>query len=380
MIWLLGVIGLRWAGLHWFAALALVMLAFSLFMSMDPLLLALEFARLRQFGELLALPLIFYSGHLLLQTQAERPGSAANAGWTSAIDLGSGLWLVQPSSQGRAPVLNHSGLPALLVAPSALMLLLWLVMNFVSPGRTPALEQVFLAGLVPGALLWVWLRAVAIRSGRQHALAHGTLHMRARPAVVDVLSWLVVTIALVGFYLGRWALPEAAALSALALSVGALITGRATPARLTELVLAGLRDFGQVALLLGLGLAWAAVVFDGGLDRGWLARSLPLAPGTYPAALIVGLWLGAAWAVLAWLLKPLPALVVGAPFLIPAALIAGLPPATLATLSALALYFGYQIGQAERGSGLSAVALTLAATVLVPALTVWLPARLLGSG
>lgn len=372
MIWLLGVIGLRWAGLHWFAALTLVMLAFSLFMSMDPLLLMLEFARLRQFGELLALPLIFYCGHLLLKIHAERPDSAPNAVWTSAFHLGSGTWLLEPSGQGRAPPRGHSGVFALLLAPSALMLLLWLVMNFVSPGRTPSLQQVFLAGLIPGALLWLWTQAIALRSGR-HTVA-------SRPATVDLLAWLVVTIALGGFYLGRWALPEASALSALALTGAALISGRLASAQVPELILAGLRDFGQVALLLGLGLAWAAVTFDGGLDRGWLARGLPLASWPYAAGLIVGLWLAAAWIALTWLLKPLPALVIGAPFLIPAALIAGLPPGALATLSVLALYLGYRLGQAERGTGYYAALLALGTVAFVPALTAWLPARMLGSG
>lgn len=380
MIWLLGVIGLRWAGLHWFAALALVMLAFSLFMSIDPLFLILEFARLRQFGELLALPLIFFSGHLLLEIHAARPDASAKAGWTSAIRLGSGSWLLQPSGQGRVPVFGQSGVSALLLAPSALMLLLWLVMNFVSPGRTPALQQVFLAGLIPGALLWLWARAVAFRSGRHAPLPQGGMPFQPRLSKVELLAWWVVAIALGGFYLGRWGLAEAAALSALALSGAALISGRLVSAQLPGLVLAGLRDFGQVALLLGLGLAWAAVVFDGGLDRSWLARGLPLAAGTYGAGLIVGLWLSAAWVVLAWLLKPLPALVVGAPFLIPAALIAGLPPGVLATLSVLALYVGYQLGQAVREPGISGALPVLAAIVLIPALSTWLPARMLGSG
>lgn len=361
MIWLLTAIGLRWAGVPWFAVLVLAVLAFSLAAAMDPLLIMLEFSRLREFKELLALPILLYCALLLGHAQAPAAGLGTCAG----------DWLLPESGEGRGAASAGTALPGLLFAPSVGLVLVWMIMQALSPNRTPELQQVFLAGLLPALLASLLIPATALWRDPE----------TRRRAFRFRLEWLLIPVLLAGLYLGRWGLLEAAALAAVLLTARALMGRTRQAAEIRYLLLESLRDFGMLALLLGLGLAWAAAVFDAGLSRGWLAGLLPVAPGSYAGNLMTGLWLSVAWAAGAWLLRPLPALIIGAPFLIPAALIAGLAPEQLALVSVLSLYAGHALGQEApelHWLNVAAPMLLAALLLLIPGFSLWLPGLLAG--
>lgn len=365
MMWLLLVLGLRLAGLPWFAALGAAILAFLFVVGLDPLVLALDFGRLRDLEVLLALPLLLICAGLLAP-EVHRPGSPPPC-LAASVRVCAGSWLVGQGAPGTVPA---APLPGLLLAPSAALVLIWLIMEALSPARTPDLQTFFLAGLAPGLLA---MPAAALWSRWREAV-------RARPAdergFASRLDWLLILILVAGVYLGRWGVLEAAAFTALALGLRRLLSGLLRPAQLKKLIVDSLRDFGRLALLVGLGLAWTAVVFDSGMDRHWMATSSPVLVGTYLGSVLVGSWVSVAWIAGAWMLKPLPALVVGAPFLIPAALAVGLAPEQLALVSVLSLYTGHRLGQDLHRPALSevyALVLAIALILLVPPLSLWLP-------
>jgi len=376
MMWLLLVLGLRWAGLPWFAALGFAILAFLFFVGLDPLVLALDFSRLRDYEELLALPFLWVCAGLLV-TQAQRPGSPSPP-MAASIKICAGDWLVERGAEGKLAAVTAVPVAALLIAPSATLVLVCLIMQALSSTRTPDLQLMLLAGLAP-ALLAVPVAVLWSRS------RDPVRERQGRPAdkrgFVLRLDWLLIAGLLAGLYLGRWGILEAAAFASLALAIQRLRSGVLRPVHIQKLVLDSLRDFGWLALLMGLGLAWMAVVFDSGMDRHWMARVNPGWSGTYLGIVLAGAWLSAAWIAGAWLLKPLPALIVGAPFIVPAALAVGMAPEQLALVSVLSLYTGYRLGQRVSGperSDLHALLLAIALILMIPALSLWLPGLVTG--
>lgn len=369
MIWLLVILALRWLGFPWFAALACAILSALFWSGLDSLVLMLEFARLAEFEALLALPFLFLCARLLA-SQANAAGARRTASAPRGLlRVASGEWLTSPDQTRPIEPAPSVPLPALLLAPSGGLLLVAIVMEAVDPARTPDFRALLLAGLLPGMLAIPF----ALRwSGRQNQTPMQSRSIRWRLLVAAGL--------LGGLYLGRWGIVEAGALAAFALTAEGLLFGRLSRAQLTRHIAGSLRDFGMLALLFGLALAWAAVVFDGGLERNWLAAIGSGLSASYFRDLLLGGWVLSLWTLAAWLMRPMPALVIAAPFIVPAALGAGLAAEPLALLSLLALYAGNRLGRRQicRTEGLS---LLLAAAVIVlwPELVQWLPAQAAGA-
>lgn len=333
LMWLLVVLLLAWAGLPWFASLGLSLLLFAALSGMDSLLIMLEFSGLRGMEQLLAIPLLWCAARLLTWSGA---GGAAPAPVLRALDSAAGMWLL---GRGAVPEARCSGNPAWSLLPGVSVLAVWLLTSSISPARAPSLAELFLAGLIPFVLVWCLF-----------ATAQRTTTATAAAAAPSVSSWtsshwtaaLAVLPLLGGLYLGRWSLLEAAAVLVKLLAVLQLSSGRIAFSQLRALILAASRDFGQLALLLGLGLAWAVLVFDQGLDRYWIQPLGDLVP-VGDGLLVPGLWLSLVWLLAAWKLTPMVALVLGAPWLLPGALQLGMPATIVILLTVLSLHTGHRL-------------------------------------
>lgn len=400
MIWLILLFLLAVLGLPWFAALGLVVIGFHLSVGLDPAVAVMEFGRLRDYETLLALPLLLLCAQLLAGDafKATRGGgerSGAERRWYL------GTWLATlpdqllqwPVATGRGlrgqagppdfaarpdPARSMAALSACLLAPSLILILVGLLFSMLIPARSPGLQAIFLAGLVPAMLLQAAALSWTYRSGGAPRRP-GTRAALTRPSFMIVATLLFVLVA--GLYAGRWGVFEGSAGAALILLLRQLITERLASGRLIESVLAAAIPFGALALLLGLGLGWAAVVADSGLGREWTGMMERAASvhAAAPAVLVSLLWLLAAA-----MFRPLPALILAAPLIFPAAVRSGLAAEQLAVITVLALHTGagiaalWRAGQPWR----DAVVLVphLAALVLAaawPGLSLWLPGRIL---
>ncbi|MGY6554636.1 MAG: hypothetical protein ACXIUM_08955 [Wenzhouxiangella sp.] len=369
LIWLLLVLFLGWLGLPWFAALGLSLLLFAALSGMDSLLIMLEFSALRGMEQLLAIPLLWCAARLLLYSGA---ADAAHAPVLKGLEEASGRWLLGPASE---PAARCDGNPAWTLLPGVSMLTVWLLISSLSPARTPGLPELFLAGLMPFVVVWCLFAGVA-RTPTAGALSTASFLANRNPS--HWAAALATLPLLGGLYLGRWNLLEAAAVLLALIAVMQVGGGRITFSQLRLHALAASRDFGQLALLLGLGLAWIVLVFDNGLDRTWLeplGRLVPMGDGL----LLPGLWLSLVWLLAAWKLKPMPALVLGAPWLLPGALQLGIPSTSVILLTVLSLHSGQRLSlhpalSARRlGSELLRLQLAVALLLGVPGLTSWLP-------
>lgn len=375
LLWLLLLLALGLARLPWFAALGAVLLLFAAHVGMDSLLIALEFGRLREFEPILAIPLLWWTARVLT---AEPVDLAQTSSRRAAMQDWSGLWLL-----GQAKSRSSRSLAAMSLLPGVPLLMVWLAMSSVSPARTPDLQELFLASLIPFALLFL-LTAVFVPGAITRPADPGPETRGSKTASRILL--LVSLVLLAGLYMGRWDLLEAAVAGALLLAGVQLQQRCLAPQQLWPMMLASLRDFGHFALLFGLGLAWIVLAFDSGLNRHWLEPLANLFSGTAWSLLAPGLWLSALWTLAAWKLKPLPALVIGAPWLLTAGLQVGIPAPTLALICVLSLHAGQRLSTGT-ASGLRPALVSiglLAATVSIlltaPMLTGWLPAQFQTAG
>lgn len=367
MIWLLLVLFLGWVGLPWFAALGLVLLLFAAVSGMDSLLVMLEFSTLRGMEQLLAIPLLLAAARLLMPA-SERPAPEHSV--PSAFESASGLWLLQQGGDRE-----RGGNPAWSLMPGVSLLAVWLLISALSPARAPALQTLFLAGLLPVILTWC-LFAVPRRAVTDSAQAPAT-----GTSGVNAIQWTASVAALLllgGLYFGRWSLMDASALLVVLIGTLQLGCGQLTIRALWLRILTAIRDFGQLALLLGLGLAWIVLVFDNGLDRNWLQPLATLLPAGL-GLLLPGIWLSLVWLLAAWKLQPLVALIIGAPWLLPSALQLDMPSAVVILLTVISLQVGHRLKIQARlsarqlGGELMRLLLVVLALLSVPGLAGWLP-------
>lgn len=390
MMWPALLLLLAMLGLPWFAATGATLIGFHLWAELDPALVIMEFDRLRGSETLIALPLLLLCARLL----PEAPCAGRRSVWRSALEwpLSSlrespGLDLPGPRAAASA---DHSRDPgaarwpssagAQLLAPSLLLVLVALVIEMLTPARAPGLQAVFLAAFVPAVLVQLltagwkrWTGSVLRRSGA------GTMARGGAPAMV-MKAALVVLIA--GLYAGFWTLVEATAGAALVLILHHLVILRRSPRQLAERALDSAIPFGALGLLLGLGLGWAMLVGDAGLVRDW-ARFLNHLAGIH--VLVPALAVSAVWLLSAALLGPFPALILGAPIIVPASLGTGMAAEQLAVLTVLALHSGGAVaslgsvgqGARARWPGLTAQLLVIFLIAVWPSLSLWLPGRIL---
>lgn len=343
-------------GLPLFAVLALISITLLRSIELEPILLLMEFQRLGELPELAAVPLLIFAGTLLAASR--RPKD----------------WL------------GTAALPASLLAPSLVLILYAVLAQHLILLVGPSPEDMFRAGLGP-AMLWLILFGLMSRriaQGLDPASVPGPgIGQRLRS-----FSWELPVLGaiLLGLYIGWVEILDAAVLMASWLLIVTLWVRRGVTWRqLPALVSAAMLHSAAVLLLLGMSLALARILTGVGLAPNtlyiapaWLAQPLLFLLISLPGV-VVGL-----------LLRPVPAMLVLVPVLMPTVLLAGLEPAQLGIVLLLSLLLGQALraeystrtpGQHENAQRpdraarlrIAIPALIWLAAALFPVLTLWLP-------
>jgi len=416
-------------GVPLFAVIAIGAIAGYLSVELDPILVALEFQRIGELPVLVALPMFTFAGVLLAESRTPQrlvdltratlgwlPGGLAilglvmfslmtaftGASGITVIALGSLMLpaLIQAGYQRRfalGMVTTGSSL-GVLFAPSLPLILYAVVAQQVAPGQGISVDDLFLAGLLPGLLMIVllagwamWQRRDSLSSG--HAAASNEPAPRLAASLSAVLWELPLPfVVLGGIYSGWLLVTEAAVVTAVWLLISlVLIRREVSLARLPGIISEAMMLVGAILIILGMSLASTNVMIDAQVPQRLLEWVAPLIDSKLVFLLLINLVLLVAGMVL----DIFAATVILAPLIIPVALAFGVDPVHLGIIFLANLQIGYctppvginlflashrfgdDILKVYRATlpflGLLIVALLI--ITWIPALSLWLPGR-----
>jgi tripartite ATP-independent transporter DctM subunit len=341
------------------------------FADYDLQLVAIEIYRLAEMPILLAIPLFTFAGYLLGESKA--PGrlvrfTQAWLGWLpgglpivalsacalfTAFTGASGVTIVALGAL-LVPALDRAGYPerfnlglvtssgslGLLFAPSLPLILYGVVVQQLSIGQTVSIDDLFLAGLLPGFMMLLVLSAWSIRQG---ARLERTRTVFTWKEAIDAfresaLELPLPVVVLGGIYGGFFAVSEAAAVTAVyVLVVEVLIRREISLSKLGEVVRESMMLVGAILIILGVSLASTNYVIDAEIPSllfEWINQRVESANG-FIALLILFLLL------LGMFLDIFSALVIIIPIILPIAIGYGMHPIHLGILFLSAMQLGY---------------------------------------
>ncbi|GIX22258.1 MAG: hypothetical protein KatS3mg121_1041 [Gammaproteobacteria bacterium] len=356
-------------GVPLFAVIAAGALAGFARQGVDGAVLGIELMRLADMPVLTAIPLFTFAGYLLGESGAPRrlvdlcqalfgwlPGGfvlvalAASALFT-AFTGASGVTIVALGAL-LLPALERLGYPrrfalglvttsgslGLLFAPAVPLILYAVIAQQLDLGLSLRIEDMFLAGLLPGLsmilVLWAW----CVRPGAHHRPEPGP-----RPPLAAALrgaAWELPLPLLVlgGIYGGYIAVSEAAALTAAyVLLITVLVRREVSWRRLPGLARESMTMVGAILLVLGVSLASTNYVIDAGLPMRLFAWIRTHVDGALSFLILLNLFLLA----LGMLLDIFSALVLMVPLILPVALAYGVDPLHLGVIMLANLQLGY---------------------------------------
>lgn len=337
----------------------------------DLQLVAIEIFRLAEMPILLAIPLFTFAGYLLGESNAPKrlvrftqawlgwlPGGlpivalsacalfTAFTGASGVTIVALGALLVPALGQAGYPerfnlgLVTSSGSLGLLFAPSLPLILYGVVAQQLSIGQPVSIDDLFLAGLLPGFLMLIVLSAWSIRQGWK-------LDQTRKPFVWDealaafkesALELPLPIVVLGGIYGGFFAVSEAAAVTAsYVLVVEVLIRREINLNKLAEVVRESMMLVGAILIILSVSLASTNYVIDAEIPTllfDWINQRVDSANG-FIALLILFLLL------LGMLLDIFSALVIVIPIILPIAIGYGMHPVHLGILFLSAMQLGY---------------------------------------
>lgn len=359
------------AGAPLFVVLAAAAAVALLALELDLTVLAIELYRLAETPILLAIPLFALSGYLLAESQTPRrlvrlcdallgwmPGGLAVIGLAicalfTAFTGASGLTIVAVGAL-LYPALRQAGYPdgfslglvtstgslGLLFAPSLPLILYAVLAQQLDLGAGLTIEDLFLAGLLPGLtmvlVLAAWAAWVAWRHGvPRRAFSAAELGAALRENLWELPLPVVV---LGGIYGGWFAVSEAAAVTALYVLLVTLgIRREIGLARLPAVLREAMMLVGGILLILGVALALASAMVFADIP----ARLLELAQAHIDSRWLFLLVLTLLLLALGMLLDVFSAIVIMVPLLLPLAVSYGIHPAHLGILLLANLQLGY---------------------------------------
>lgn len=332
--------------------------------------LAVEVFRLAEMPVLLAIPLFTLAGYLLGESGAPRrlvnltralfgwlPGSLAavalvacafftaftGASGVTIVALGA---LLYPALQQAGydehfnlGLITTSGSLGLLFAPSLPLILYGIVAQQTEVGRGVGIDQLFVAGLLPGLLMLVLLLGYAFwhsrrlpREGKAAAVGPGRA---LREAAWELPLPFIV---LGGIYSGYFAVSEAAAVTALyVLVVEVVILREITLTQLPGIVRQAMVMVGGILIILGVSLASTNVLIDAGVPQ----RLFDWVQAHVSSRLTFLLWLNLFLLLLGCLLDIFSALVLVVPLILPVAVGFNVDPLHLGIIFLANMQIGY---------------------------------------
>jgi tripartite ATP-independent transporter DctM subunit len=363
-------IGLALLGMPLFAVIALGALIAFHREGLNLSLVAMEFQRIGELPVLVALPLFTFAGVLLSHSQTPRrlvDLSHALFGWMPGglAILGLGLFALMTAFTGASgitvvalgslmlPALLQAGYPerfslglvttgsslGVLFAPSLPLILYAVLAQQVAPGAGVRIEELFLAGILPG-LLMVFMLAGYAMFVRGRAPATETRRQVPIGASLKDAIWELPLpfVVLGGIYGGYLLVIEAAVVTAAWVLVSLVLIRRDIEWRkLPAIIAEAMVLVGAILVVLGVSMASTNIMIDTQVPQrlfesveGWLTSK-------WMFLLLVNLLLLA----VGMMLDIFAALVIIAPLIIPIALAFGVDPVHLGIIFLANLQIGY---------------------------------------
>ncbi len=256
----------------------------------------IEFYRIAETPVLLAIPLFTFAGYVLAKSNAPQrlvlltdaligwlPGGLAivaiiACALFTALTGASGITIVALGAL-LYPALRQAGYPkdfnlglvttsgslGLLFAPSLPLILYGVITQQLSVGRSVSIDDLFLAGILPGILMLASLAAYSMWINRGERRATPSLSKTARVSAIRDAAWEIPLpfIILGGIYGGYFAVSEAAAVTALyVLIVEVFIYREIKLTQLPHIVREAMVLVGGILIILGLSLASSNYLID----------------------------------------------------------------------------------------------------------------------
>ncbi|MET0066461.1 MAG: TRAP transporter large permease subunit [Candidatus Thiodiazotropha sp.] len=335
----------------------------------DLSIVAIEFFRLAETPVLMAIPLFTFAGYLLSEGRAPyrlvrltqallgwMPGGMAfvalvacalftaftGASGVTIVALGALLYPALQQAGYRnnfsLGLVTTSGSLGLLFAPALPLILYAVVAQQLGLGGAISVDDMFLAGVLPGLLMLGILMAYALYASRHIPLTRFSSR-EAWDAVRDAAWEIPLPILLLfGIYSGYFAISEAAAVTVLYVLIAEVFVHREIPLRrLPGLMRESMLLVGGILVILGLSLASTNYIIDAdvpGALFNWLHERVH-DPLTF--LILLNLFL----LVLGTLLDIFSALVLMVPLLLPVAIQYGVDPVHLGIIFLANMQIGY---------------------------------------
>ncbi len=337
----------------------------------DLSVVAIEIYRLAEMPVLLAIPLFTFAGYILGDSQAPQrlvrltqallgwlPGGLAMVALVAcalftAFTGASGVTIVALGSL-LYPALREAGYPerfslglittsgslGLLFAPSLPLILYGVVVQQLGIGTPVRIDDLFLAGILPGLLMLTLLSGWSAWSGRTLKRPPRAFSRGATAAAVRESAWEIPLPFLIlgGIYSGTFAVSEAAAVTALyVFVVEVLIHREITWARLPKVMRESMVLVGGVLVILGASLASTNYLIDAEVPTRLFEAVRAHVDSRLAFLVLLNLFL----LVLGTMLDIFSALVIVVPIILPVALGYGIHPVHLGIVFLANMQIGY---------------------------------------
>jgi tripartite ATP-independent transporter DctM subunit len=326
--------------------------------------IAIEFNGIAEMPILLAIPLFTFAGYLLSESGAPRrlvrltgallgwmPAglaivSLATCAFFTAFTGASGVTIIALGAL-LFPALQQAGYPekfnlglitsagslGLLFAPSLPLILYGIVAEI-------SVEDLFLAGVLPGVLMLLILSGYSVWKNRAVRVPLGDFSWREVRGAVREAAWEIPLpmVVLGGIYSGYFAISEAAAVTALYVLIVDVVILREIPLRkLPGVMRESMVLVGGILVILGMSLASTNYMIDAGVPQKLLAwvSIFVSSPLTFMLLLLAFLL------VLGAILDIFSAIVLVVPLILPVALQYGVDPVHLGIVFLATMQLGY---------------------------------------
>lgn len=334
----------------------------------DLAVIAAEFFRLAEMPMLVAIPLFTFAGYLLSESQAPArlvrlsqallgwlPGGLAvialvTCAFFTAFTGASGITIVALGAL-LFPALIKAGYPerfslglvttsgslGMLFAPSVPLILYAVIAQQLNVGRGFTIDEMFIAGLLPGLLMLVLLAAWSLWVNR--GLPRRRVSGLEAAAALYAARWELPLpfIVMGGIYSGYFAVSEAAAVTALyVLIVEVLIYREITWRQLPRVMRDAMVLVGALLIILGVSLALTNYFIDADLPARLFKTVNHYVSHPYTFLLLLNLLL-----LVLGIMHDISALVIAVPLLLPVAVAYGIDPVHFGIIFIANMQIGY---------------------------------------
>ena len=337
----------------------------------DLQVMAVEIFRVAEMPVLIAIPLFTFAGYLLGESKAPQrlvritdaflgwmPGGLAivalvacalftaftGASGVTIVALGA---LLVPAlqkagyrQQFNLGLVTTSGSLGLLFAPSLPLILYGVVAQQMALDTPVSIDDLFLAGLIPGGLMLVALSVYAVLQPRSDQQTDHTFNKSEAWSALKDTAWEIPLpiVVLGGIYSGFFAVSEAAAITALyVLVVTVFIRKEITLRELPEVMRDSMKLVGAILLILAVSLASTNYMIDAGIPEQIFAFIQQHVSDGFTFLLLLTLFL----LILGMMLDIFSAIVIMIPIILPIAIEYGIHPIHLGILFLANMQLGY---------------------------------------